>query len=98
MYTVNLKKKLDGFIFETMRMLSFVEMKPSQNREITLPFTDVGKSCTSNTFLNIANISFNIVCENKILMIFFKFTVSHLACISLALVNAFIASSILSFL
>ena len=30
---------------------SFVKTKPLQNGEITLSFTDVGKSCTSHKFL-----------------------------------------------
>ena len=32
-------------------MQSFVKIKPSQNGEITLSFTDIGKSCPSREFL-----------------------------------------------
>ena len=31
---------------------SFVKIKPSRNGEITLSFTDIGKSCPSCAFLN----------------------------------------------
>ena len=42
---------LRGFYFhETSRMRSFVKINSSQNDEITLPFTDVGKSCSSPDF------------------------------------------------
>ena len=40
-----------GFIFAilpTSNMRSFAKIKPSRNDEITLPLTDVGKSCTSH--------------------------------------------------
>ena len=38
-------------------------MKPLQNGEITLPFTDVGYHAPVN-----ANMSFNVIHENKILV------------------------------
>ena len=40
-----------GFIFVELRMQSFVNLKSSRNGEITLPFTDVGISCSSCEFL-----------------------------------------------
>ena len=39
----------DGFIFAKLH--SFVKIKLSQNGEITLSFTDIGKSCSSHKFL-----------------------------------------------
>ena len=44
-------------------MRCFSKMKPLQNGEIT----DVGKSGSSQKFINIANMSFNVVPENKII-------------------------------
>ena len=44
-------------------MQSFVKIKSSQNGEITLSFTDLGKSCISDEFLT----SFNSIRKNKIL-------------------------------
>ena len=50
-------------------------MKPSRNGEIVLPFTDVGKSCTSCKFLLLQiNMSFNAIRENRVLKIFFEFS------------------------
>ena len=49
-------------------------MKFSRNGEITLPFTGVGKSCTSREFLT-AHMSFNVIREDKILANIFEFTV-----------------------
>ena len=40
------KKFHEGFIFA-----SFAKIKPSRNDEITLPFTEIGKSCPSSEFL-----------------------------------------------
>ena len=42
-------------------------MKPSQNSEITLSFTDVGKSCSSSGIFNVANMSFNTICKTFII-------------------------------
>ena len=45
-------KKSRGFYFhETSRLRSVVKIRPSQNGEITLSFTDVGKSCPSRELL-----------------------------------------------
>ena len=61
---------------------NFAEMKPSQNGEVNSPLTGVGKSCTytSPDFFNIANMSLNVIRENKILAKKSEFTVlwSHL--------------------
>ena len=40
-----------------------------------MPFTDVGKSCTSGGIFNISNLSFNFIQENKIIRKISKFTV-----------------------
>ena len=52
-------------------MRSFVKTKSSQNGEITLSFTDIGKSC----IFRVTNMSFNAYRENKILTKIFGFTV-----------------------
>ena len=36
---------------ETSHIRSFVKIEPSRNGEITMSFTDVGKSCPSRLFL-----------------------------------------------
>ena len=56
-------------------MRSFVKIKSSRNGEITLSFTDKGKSCRSRKFLT-SQMSFNAVSENKILAKIFEFTVT----------------------
>ena len=48
-------------------MRRFAKLKPSRNGEITLSFTDVSKSCQHCVFLNVANMSSILICENKIL-------------------------------
>ena len=48
--------------------------KLSQNGEITLSFTDIGKSCHTRD-LYVANMSFNTFRENEILAKISKFTV-----------------------
>ena len=48
-------------------MRSFVKIKPSQNRKITLPLIDKGKSCLNRKFFTSLNVSFNAIHENKIL-------------------------------
>ena len=41
-----------GFYFhETSHMRSFVKIKSLRNRDITLSFTDISKSCPSRKFL-----------------------------------------------
>ena len=47
-------------------MRSFVKIKSSRNGEITLSFTDIGKSCPSRDFY-VANMSFNTTRGNRIL-------------------------------
>ena len=51
----------------------FRENKPSLNGEITLLFTDIGKSCLSHEFLT-SQRSFNIIGEYKILAKISEFT------------------------
>ena len=58
----------------------FCEIKPSRNEEMTLSFTDVGKSCPSLEFFNVGNISFNVIHENKILAKISEFTMSLVYC------------------
>ena len=55
---------------------SFVKIKPSQNGEITLLFTDVGKSCPSFEFSMLKICIFNAILENKILAKISKFTLA----------------------
>ena len=47
-------------------MRSFRKIKPSRSGDITLSFTDIGKSCFVCDFY-VANVSFNDIRENKIL-------------------------------
>ena len=56
-------------------MQSFVKIKSSQIGEITLSFTDIGKSRPSREFLKVANMCFNAIRENKILGKISEFTV-----------------------
>ena len=48
-------------------MPSFTKLKPLQNGEITLSFTEVGKSYPCHEFIMWQNMSFNSIPENKIL-------------------------------
>ena len=57
-------------------MRSFVKIKPSRFGDITLSFTDIGKSCPVRDFY-VANVSFNIIRENKILAKISEFTVNE---------------------
>ena len=57
-----------------MHMRSFVKIKPLQIGDITLLFTDIGKSCPVRD-IYVANVSFNRIRENKILAKISKFTV-----------------------
>ena len=62
-------------------MRSFVKIKPSRNGEITLSFTDIGKSylsCENHALVvnfNVANMSFNAIRVYKIIAKIFEFTV-----------------------
>ena len=58
------------------RILVSWEIKPSGNGEITLSFTDVGKSCPNHEFVTL-QICFNPIRENKILAKISEFTVYH---------------------
>ena len=49
-----------------------------RNGEITLSFTDIGKSCPKCTF-NASNMYFNAIRENKILAKISEFTVVELS-------------------
>ena len=69
-YTVN-SEILVGFIF----CKTFVKVNSSRNGEITLSFTDVGKSFPSCNFFYMSNVTFNTVWENKIIVKISEFTV-----------------------
>ena len=58
-------------------MRSFVKTKPSQIGDITLSFTDIGKTCPVHDFY-VTNVSFNAIRENKILAKISEFTVVDL--------------------
>ena len=50
-YILLIRKFSRGFYFrETSHKRSFANIKPSRNRENSLSFTDVGKSCQSHNF------------------------------------------------
>ena len=49
--TVNSEIFARVYFRETSHMRSFVKIGPSRNGEITMSFTDVGKSCPSREFL-----------------------------------------------
>ena len=49
----------ESYFREISHMRSFVKIKPSRIGDITLSFTDIGKSCPVRDFY-IANVSFNI--------------------------------------
>ena len=55
-------------------MRSFVKIKSSRNAEITLSFTNIGKSWPSRIYI-VTNMSFNAIRENKILAKISGFTV-----------------------
>ena len=61
-------------------MPSFVKIKPSQNGNIILLFTDIGKSCQVTNFFSGANMSLNAIYENKILTKISEFTESRQIC------------------
>ena len=56
-------------------MRSLVKIRSLKNGKITLSFTDAGKSCPSCEFLVSPIMSFNAICENKILAKISRFTV-----------------------
>ena len=58
-------------------MRRFAKLKPSRNGEITLSFTDVSKSCQHSVFLNVANMSFILICASNILAKVSEFAVSE---------------------
>ena len=59
-------------------MRSFAKIKPSRNLEITLSFTDIGKSCPSRDFLTLQICLLNAIRENKILAEISEFTVYYI--------------------
>ena len=62
------------YFLETMR--SFVKIKSSRKGEITLSFTDAGKSCLSLEFLmSQICLLLNAICKNKIIAKISGFTV-----------------------
>ena len=52
------------------QMQSFVKIKPSQNGEITLSFTNIGKSCPSREFLMSQMCLLTLFTKTKLLRIF----------------------------
>ena len=69
-WEVEIRKYSRGFYFrETSHMRSFVKIKSSRNGEITLPFTDKVAN------FHFANMSFNVIHENKVLAKIYVFTV-----------------------
>ena len=67
-YYCKLENFHEGFIFTNLHVQSFVKSKPSWNGEITLSFTDMGKSCPSGEFLRLQIcLLTNVFHENKIL-------------------------------
>ena len=60
--TVNSEVFARVYFRETLRLRSFVKIKPSRNGQITLSFTDEGKPGPSRECM-----SFNAILENKIL-------------------------------
>ena len=57
-------------------MRSVVKIKSYRNGKIILPFTGIGKSCHSHDlYMYVANMSFNVICESKILAKISEFTV-----------------------
>ena len=61
---------------EISHMRSFVNINLSRYGEITLLFADISKSFPFYEFLAL-HMSFNALCENKILVKFSEFTVSQ---------------------
>ena len=55
-----------GIIYAKLKTPKLLEMKPSRICRITLPSTDVGKSCTCHKFLTLKTSS-HVIRENKIL-------------------------------
>ena len=53
----------------------FHKNKKTAKVEITLSITDLGKSCPSRKFFNLASMSFNAIRKNKILVKISQFTV-----------------------
>ena len=58
-------------------MRSFVKIKSSRNGEITLSFTDIGKSCLSCKLLTLQICLLMLFAKNKILAKISKFTVCN---------------------
>ena len=56
-----------------------MKIKPSQNGDIPLSFTDVGKSCPSHKILT-WQMSFKAIRKNKIITKIFEFTVFLAVC------------------
>ena len=84
----------EGFIFTKFAYAEFSKIKPSRNRENSLSFTDVGKSCQSREFLQwqiclltlFAKISeFTVVCY----YVFLCLWVALILCWGLVLVVSF---------
>ena len=71
----SMKNTVNSEIFaEASHVRSFAIIKPSRMDDITLSFTDIGKSCPVRDFF-VANVSFSAIRENKILAKISEFTV-----------------------
>ena len=57
------------------RNFAFVKIKPWRNGKITLSFIDTGKSCLNREIFHITYVSFNAICENKVIAKTSKYTV-----------------------
>ena len=63
---------------ETSHMRSFLKIKPLQIDKITPSCTDIYRQIMPlSQIFNVANMSFNAICENKILLKNSKFTVYY---------------------
>ena len=67
-YSFTINSEIFARVLFSSHMQSFVKRNPSRNVEITLSLTNIGKSCPSHKFFNAVNMSFDAICENKILV------------------------------
>ena len=77
LYTVNLEKFREGFIFANAKFRKNKNPRETPNCKITLSFADIGKLCPIREFLNVANMSINAIRDKKILVKISEFTVLH---------------------
>ena len=75
MYTVNAEIFARVLFSRNFAHAKFREIKFSRNGEIIMLFTDIGKSYPSREFLNVANMFFYAIRENRIIAKISGFTV-----------------------